>query len=66
MITGKYLENPALYSPDELERLDNHIEKYFGKATTVVHEFFSEDIHVDGTIGQPYRKIFWKSHNSGS
>ena len=41
MITGKYLENPALYSPDELERLDNHIEKYFGKATTVVHEFFS-------------------------
>ena len=45
MITGKYLENPALYSPDELERLDNHIEKYFGKATTVVHEFFSEDIH---------------------
>ena len=49
MITGKYLENPALYSPDELERLDNHIEKYFGKATTVVHEFFSEDIHVDVT-----------------
>lgn len=46
MITGKYLENPALYSPDELERLDNHIEKYFGKATTVVHEFFSEDMGI--------------------
>lgn len=46
MITGKYLENPALYSPDELERLDNHIEKYFGKATTVVHEFFSLKIFM--------------------
>ena len=56
MITGKYLENPALYSPDELERLDNHIEKYFGKATTVVHEFFSEDIHVDVSIIPPHEE----------
>ena len=31
MIVGKYLKNTALYSPDELERLDKHIEKYFGK-----------------------------------
>ena len=54
MIIGKYLENPALYSPDELEQLDKHIEKYFGKATTVVHEFFSEDIHVDVSIISPH------------
>ena len=40
MVIGKHLENPALYRLDELERLDRHIEKYFGKATTVVHEFF--------------------------
>lgn len=33
MIVGKYLKNTALYSPDELERLDKHIEKYFGKST---------------------------------
>ena len=62
MITGKYLENPALYSPDELERLDNHIEKYFGKATTVVHEFFSEDIHVMSPSFRPMRNttiILW-------
>lgn len=62
MITGKYLENPALYSPDELERLDNHIEKYFGKATTVVHEFFSEDMVIlaglDGE-GDGDLAIFW-------
>ena len=56
MIIGKYLENPALYSPNELERLDNHIEKYFGKATTVVHEFFSEDIHVDVSIIPPHEE----------
>ena len=56
MIIGKYLENPALYSPDELERLDNHIEKYFGKATTVVREFFSEDIHVDVSIILPHEE----------
>ena len=56
MIIGKYLENPALYSPDELERLDKHIEKYFGKATTVVHEFFSEDIHVDVSIIPPHEE----------
>ena len=55
MITGKYLENPALYSPDELERLDNHIEKYFGKATTVVHEFFSEDIMLMSPSFRPMR-----------
>ena len=54
MITGKYLENPALYSPDELERLDNHIEKYFGKATTVVHEFFSD--HRHGCVFDEYPK----------
>ena len=56
MIIGKYLENPALYSPDELERLDKHIEKYFGKATTGVHEFFSEDIHVDVSIIPPHEE----------
>ena len=50
MIIGKFLENVAFYSPDELERLNNHIEKYFGKATTGVHEFFSEDIHDDVSI----------------
>ena len=56
MIIGKYLENPALYSHDELERLDKHIEKYFGKATTVVHEFLSEDIHVDVSIIPPHEE----------
>ena len=67
MITGKYLENPALYSPDELERLDNHIEKYFGKATTVVHEFFSEDIHVDVSIIPPHEEHnYYNSDNSSS
>lgn len=54
MIVGKYLKNTALYSPDELERLDKHIEKYFGKSTTVVHEFLSEDIHVDVSIIPPH------------
>ena len=50
------LTDITIYSPDELERLDNHIEKYFGKATTVVHEFFSEDIHVDVSIIPPHEE----------
>ena len=54
MIVGKYLKNTALYRHDELERLDKHIEKYFGKSTTVVHEFLSEDIHVDISIIPPH------------
>ena len=62
MIIGKYLENPALYSPDELERLDNHIEKYFGNATTVVHEFSAKIFMLMSPSFRPMRDttiILW-------
>ena len=45
MIIGKYLENPALYSPDELERLDKHIENIqsFGQKVIVTFNRFDTD-----------------------
>ena len=64
----KVFENTALYSPDELERLDKHIEKYFGKSTTVVHEFLSEDIHVDVSIIPPHEGhnlLYFGNHRYG-
>ena len=36
--------------------LNMHIEKYFGKSTAVIHEFFSEDIHADVSIIPPHEE----------
>jgi hypothetical protein len=44
---------PELYSAEEMEAVENHIEKYFGKFDNVFHEIVSPDIHVDICIADP-------------
>ncbi|MGN0623261.1 MAG: suppressor of fused domain protein [Oscillospiraceae bacterium] len=44
---------PELYSDEETEVLEKHIEKYFGNFDNVFHEIFSPDIHVDICIIDP-------------
>ncbi|NMC55896.1 MAG: suppressor of fused domain protein [Eubacteriaceae bacterium] len=36
-----------MYSEEELNAIDNHIVKFYGKYETVLHELVSTDIHVD-------------------
>ena len=49
--TGEY--NPVVYSKEELNTLEQHIEKYFGPFKNVFHEIASPDIHVDIVIIEP-------------
>jgi len=39
----------AIDSPD-IERIEEHVEKYIGKAETVFHEIVSDLVHID---------VFW-------
>ena len=38
---------PEVYTNKEMETIENHINNYFGEFTSVLHEVFSPDIHVD-------------------
>lgn len=38
---------PEVYTIDEMEAVEEHIQKYFGKIEHVFHELVSPDIHVD-------------------
>ncbi len=44
---------PLVYAETDLEWVEAHIEKYFGKAEHVFHEIVSPDIHVDVHIIEP-------------
>lgn len=44
---------PELYSPEELEIVENHIQQWFGKYDHVFHEIVSPDIHVDICVLNP-------------
>lgn len=50
---GKYAYNPEVYEEEEVDALDAHMEKYFGKSENVFHEIVSPDIHVDIYIIEP-------------
>lgn len=50
---GEYAYDPEVYDEEEVEALDAHIEKYFGKSENVFHEIVSPDIHVDIYIIEP-------------
>lgn len=39
--------DPELYDEEEMEAIENHIEKNFGEYDSVFHEIISPDIHVD-------------------
>ena len=45
--------NTELYTEGQLDCIENHIEKYFGKYDNVFHEIVSPDIHVDICIIAP-------------
>jgi tetratricopeptide (TPR) repeat protein len=45
--------NPELYTEEEMNCVQAHIEKYFGNARTVFHEIASPDIHVDILVIEP-------------
>ncbi len=38
---------PEVYTEEEMEAVEGHIQKYFGKFENVFHELSSPDIHVD-------------------
>ena len=47
---------PEMYSHEEMEVIETHINKYFGKVSTVFHEIVSPDIHVDICVIPPSKK----------
>jgi hypothetical protein len=44
---------PVLYSENEMNILEKHIEKHFGPYRNVFHEIASPDIHVDIAVIEP-------------
>lgn len=44
---------PVVYTPEEIEALEAHIGKYYGKFDGVFHELVSPDIHVDIAMIKP-------------
>jgi tetratricopeptide (TPR) repeat protein len=49
--SGEY--HPEVYSEAEIDCIESHIEKHFGKFKNVFHEVVSPDIHVDIVIIEP-------------
>lgn len=45
--------NPEVYTEEEMEAVEGHIEQYFGKFKNVFHELVSPDIHVDICVVPP-------------
>ena len=44
---------PEVYTEEEMEAVEGHIQQYFGKVENVFHELVSPDIHVDICIVPP-------------
>ena len=44
---------PEVYTEEEMEAVEAHIQQYFGKFENVFHELASPDIHVDICVVQP-------------
>ncbi len=44
---------PEVYTEEEMNAVEEHIEKYFGKFENVFHELDSPDIHVDICVVPP-------------
>lgn len=45
--------NPEVYTEEEMEAIEGHIQQYFGKFENVFHEIVSPDIHVDICVVPP-------------
>jgi hypothetical protein len=44
---------PEVYTEEEMEAVEGHIEQYFGEVENVFHELVSPDIHVDICVIPP-------------
>ena len=44
---------PEIYTEEEMEAIEGHIQQYFGKFENVFHELVSPDIHVDISVLPP-------------
>ena len=44
---------PEIYTEEEMEAIEGHIQQYFGKFENVFHELVSPDIHVDICVVPP-------------
>ena len=47
---------PEVYSEEEMEAIEGHIQQYFGNFETVFHELSSPDIHVDICVVPPSKE----------
>ena len=47
---------PEVYTIEEMEAVEEHIQKYFGEIEHVFHELVSPDIHVDICVVPPDRE----------
>jgi len=45
--------HPEIYPEEDMDTLESHIEKHFGRFKNVFHEIASPDIHVDIAIIEP-------------
>ena len=45
--------NPEVYTEEEMEAVEGHIQQHFGKVENVFHELVSPDIHVDICVVPP-------------
>ena len=48
--------NPEVYTEEEMEAVEGHIQQYFGPFENVFHELVSPDIHVDICVVPPSRE----------
>ena len=50
---GEETDVPEVYTEEEMETVEGHIQQYFGKFENVFHELSSPDIHVDICVVPP-------------
>lgn len=50
---GEEADVPEVYTEEEMEAVEGHIQQYFGKFENVFHELSSPDIHVDICVVPP-------------
>ena len=50
---------PEIYTEEEMEAIEGHIQQYFGKFENVFHELSSPDIHVDICVVPPSKERYY-------
>ena len=50
---------PEVYTEEEMEAVEAHIQQYFGKFENVFHELSSPDIHVDICVVPPSKERYY-------